>query len=86
MTREQGFFEFMFIPVARCGLCATPTAGGQEDLCIPEVDEVWAQPKYGSIPHFMGDDYSKCLLVKLAQKHVAIDYLILDCTPLGKKT
>ena len=54
-----------------------------EMLYIPRPNVVWDQPKFGDVPDFIGPNYNHCLLIKLAQGHAAIDYLILDYTPLG---
>ena len=75
--------EFMFYMQAKRGLPATHLKTNKE-FAIPAVEEMWLQPSYGNIPPFVGNDYSRCLMVKLAQGHITIDYLIVDCISTGE--
>ena len=47
------------------------------------MEVTFLQPSYGDIPTDFGEDYNKCLMVKLAQDHVAIDFLIVNCRSVG---
>lgn len=77
--------EFVFFVAARTpqGLCLQHVTNAPEIKTIPPVQDVWVQPKYGETPDYVGNDYSKCMMMKLAKDHFAIDFLILDCTPTG---
>ena len=50
----------------------------------PSHKDVWRQPGYGSVPTLLQDTADGCLIMKLAEKHCAIDFLILDGTRVGK--
>lgn len=76
--------EYAFLTVIRNGItarCMNAPAGSEDmSIEIPSTTEkVWIQPSYGEVPQ----QFSGCLVVKLAQNHCAVDFLIVDSTPIG---
>ena len=74
--------EFAFFMASQRGFTAAKPDNTQEKT-IPPVGEVWIQPCHGEVPNFVGPDYNKCLMIKLAIDHYAFDFMIVDCTGLG---
>ena len=75
--------EFVFCMTASIGFVLEGINTNKTTLQIPPATEVWVQPSYGSIPTDFGNSYQHCLLVKLAENHVAVDFLLVDCTSGG---
>ena len=75
-------FEFMFYAAAQRGIFVKSEHSGDEKK-LPPVTDAWIQPRYGKIPDYFGPNYQGCLMVKLAEKHAAIDFVIADCSGVG---
>ena len=75
--------EFVFCMTARIGFVIEGINTNKTTMQLPPATEVWVQPSYGSIPTDFGNSYQHCLKVKLAENHVAVDFLIVDCTSGG---
>lgn len=62
------------------------TAKGARDyVTVPKITKTWSQPTAGYCPPTDTIGSSECLMIKLAENHYAIDFLILDCTVAGVK-
>ena len=75
--------EFVFCMTASIGFVIEGINTNKTTMQIPPATEVWVQPSYGSIPTDFGNSYQHCLLVKLAENHVAVDFLLVVCSSGG---
>ena len=74
--------EYQFMVLAQNGVTATCMKDTRKMLEIPPSHmDFWRQSCYGEVLQEKPD--KGCLIMKLAEKHCAIDFLILDCSPLG---
>ena len=77
--------EFLFYLRAKTKGFHLESPLSKDPITIPSVDNVFVQHSIGVIPDsFITDSgTSTCLVVKLAQNHVAIDFLIVTNGPAG---
>ena len=59
----------------------TATTLDNETINIPPATDFWVQSERGTV--LPPPVVSSCMLIKLAENHVAVDFLILDATAIG---
>lgn len=79
--------EYEFLFAARNGVTAKcMNDPDKEVLEIPRSHKnVWRQPEHGAIPDYQ-ETAEGCLIMKLAENHCAIDFLILNSTSIGRRS
>ena len=72
--------EYEFLTIVRQGTIAKCMNDNEEEVTIPSsLQDVWMQDDFGTVP----TKATGCLIMKLAENHCAVDFLILDSTKIG---